>query len=221
VPLQRDPIFRRYRALVVLDYVEMRGSAFPLHLLRPALIPRSLLVLGSFLFKFRTKRGELLSYCARTCSKFGQIWSDADHRLAASRGIVIESLLVAARPAKRRECENDVSIVSRATWTRARLRETRPDEILKRSLPPRGVGETDHRTYLVGKFLTRRTSVSLGIVIISISQLVASVDFPFFLSSFLPFCLGQRARGVHQGVLPRVVQFVCRFDIVTSSSLII
>jgi len=144
-----------------------------------------------------------------------------DRHLAESR--IIESLLVAARPAKRRECENDVSIVSRATSTRARdrLRETRPDEILKRSLPPRGMGETDHRTYLVGKFLTRRTSVSLGIVIISISQLVASVDFPFFLSSFLPFCLGQRARGVHQGVLPRVVQFVCWFDIVTSSSLII
>lgn len=68
-----------------------------------------------------------------------------------------------------------------------------------------------YRTYLVVKFLTRKTSAPLGIIIISISQLVASVSF-FALDSVC---------GVHQGVLPRVVQFVCRFNIVTSSSLII
>lgn len=65
------------------------------------------------------------------------------------------------------------------------------------------------RKYRVAEFLVRKTGFSVGLVIILISQLVASVMvFVLDIASCAP------------GGRPRVVQFVCRFDIVTSSSLI-
>lgn len=73
----------------------------------------------------------------------------------------------------------------------------------------RSRGRPNPRKYRVVEFLAWKTGSSARIVIILISQLVASVMlFVLDIASCAP------------GGRPRVVQFVCRFDIVTSSSLI-
>lgn len=100
------------------------------------------------------------------------------------------------------------------------------DEISKRSLcslpPPREYRSSNASCRQIPDEKDKLHSASSHYLDISAGSIRRLLSLLFSLSRSVFFSFASNSVcGVHQGVLPRVVQFVYRFDIVASSSLII